>query len=99
VVDGLCRVNPATILVLTGGEPLLRKDLPDIARYASGKGMMVVVGTNGTLLNDARIAELKKAGVMGFSISVDSLDPKHHDSFRCLPGALDGALNRLLPPK
>jgi radical SAM protein with 4Fe4S-binding SPASM domain len=92
VVDGLCRVNPATILVLTGGEPLLRKDLPDIARYASGKGMMVVVGTNGTLLNDARIAELKKAGVMGFSISVDSLDPKHHDSFRCLPGALDGAL-------
>jgi radical SAM protein with 4Fe4S-binding SPASM domain len=92
VVDGIRQVNPATILVLTGGEPLLRKDLPEIARYASGKGMMVVVGTNGTLLNDDRIVELQKAGVMGVSISVDSLDPTCHDSFRCLPGALSGAL-------
>jgi radical SAM protein with 4Fe4S-binding SPASM domain len=92
-VDGMVRVNPASILVLTGGEPLLRRDLPEIARYATQKGMMVVVGTNGTLLTDARIRTLQEAGVMGVSISVDSLDAGRHDTFRLLPGALEGALN------
>lgn len=92
VVDELCTVNPASILVLTGGEPLLRSDLPAIARYATQKGMMVVVGTNGTLLSDAKIRELQNAGVMGVSISVDSLDLQKHDTFRRLPGALEGAM-------
>jgi len=93
VVDELCTVNPAAILVLSGGEPLLRKDLPGIARYASQKGMMVVVGTNGTLLTDTKIHKLQNAGVMGVSISIDSLDPQKHDDFRCIPGALAAALN------
>jgi AdoMet-dependent heme synthase len=93
VVDGMARVNPASIVVLTGGEPLLRRDLADIARYATGKGMMVVVGTNGTLLTDARIRMLQEAGVMGLSISVDSLNPELHDNFRMLPGSLEGAMN------
>ncbi len=92
-VDGMARVNPASILVLTGGEPLLRRDLPEIARYATQQGMMVVVGTNGTLLTDAKIRMLQEAGVMGVSISVDSLDAGRHDTFRLLPGALEGALN------
>ncbi|MBI5197523.1 MAG: radical SAM protein [Nitrospirae bacterium] len=92
VVDEISRVNPATMLVLTGGEPLLRKDLPDIARYASQKGMMVVVGTNGTLLTDQKVAELMDCGIMGVSISMDSLDAGRHDAFRCRPGALDGAI-------
>ena len=93
VVDELCTVNPAAILVLTGGEPLLRRDLTEISRYATQKGMMVVVGTNGTLLTDAKIRELQNVGVMGVSISVDSLDPHKHDTFRRLPGALEAAIN------
>lgn len=92
VVDELCQVNPATMLVLTGGEPLLRRDLLQIAQYAAKKGLMVVVGTNGTLLTDARVRELQNAGVMGVSISIDSLDPRKHDGFRCSPGALEGAI-------
>lgn len=91
-IDEMVQVNPASILVLTGGEPLLRKDLPMIARYASQKGMMVVVGTNGTLLTDEKVKELKANGVMGVSISVDSLNAENHNSFRQLPGALEGAL-------
>ncbi|MBI3609992.1 MAG: radical SAM protein [Nitrospirae bacterium] len=93
VIDGIVRINPAVILVLTGGEPLLRRDLPRIARYAADKGMMVVVGTNGTLLTDHRARDLLASGVMGVSISIDSLKPERHDAFRALPGALDGALN------
>jgi radical SAM protein with 4Fe4S-binding SPASM domain len=92
-IDGMARVNPAAILVLTGGEPLLRNDLLEISGYATGKGFMVVVGTNGTLLTDRRVRDLLSSGVMGVSISIDSLDPARHDAFRLLPGSLEGALN------
>ena len=95
VVDEMAAVNPASIVVLTGGEPLLRKDLTKIGRYATQKGLMVVVGTNGALLTQPKIRELKEAGVMGVSISVDSLDSAKHDNFRRLPGALAGALRAI----
>ena len=61
IVDDLVALNPAPLLILSGGEPLLRDDLTDIARYASQRGATVVVGTNGTLLTDGRIAALGRA--------------------------------------
>ena len=88
IVDQVLAVNPVPMLILTGGEPLLREDLTHIARYASGKGATVVVGTNGTLLTDERIAALKAAGVRGVAVSVDSLRPAYHDNFRHGPGSL-----------
>jgi radical SAM protein with 4Fe4S-binding SPASM domain len=81
-------LNPAPMFILSGGEPLLREDLAVIAGYASSRGATVVVGTNGTLLTEPRIAELKSAGVTGFAISVDSLDQRQHDNFRRGKGAL-----------
>ncbi len=98
IVDQVLAVNPAPMLILSGGEPLLREDLTHIARYASEKGATVVVGTNGTLLTDERIAGLKAAGVRGFAVSVDSLRPAYHDNFRHGRGSLadtQGALARL----
>src|SRR5204863_9483488 len=98
IVDQVLAVNPVPMLILTGGEPLLRDDLTHIARYASGKGATVVVGTNGTLLTDERIAALKAAGVRGFAVSIDSLTPRYHDNFRHGKGSLDdtiAALGRL----
>ena len=56
IVDELLVVSPAPMLILSGGEPLLRDDLTKIAAYASQRGATVVVGTNGTLLTDERIA-------------------------------------------
>jgi len=98
IVDQLLAVNPAPMLILSGGEPLLRGDLGEIAQYASAKGATVVVGTNGTLLTDERIAGLKNAGVSGVAVSVDSLRPSYHDNFRHGRGALadvQAALARL----
>ena len=98
IVDQVLAVSPAPLLILSGGEPLLREDLTHIARYASGKGATVVVGTNGTLLTDERIAGLKAAGVRGVAVSVDSLRPAYHDNFRHGRGSLadtQGALTRL----
>lgn len=80
-------VNPAPLFILSGGEPLLRDDLETIAQFATSRGATVVVGTNGTLLTDERIRSLKAAGVTGVAVSVDSIEPKHHDNFRRGHGA------------
>lgn len=98
IVDQLLAVNPAPLLILSGGEPLLRQDLTEIAHYASARGATVVVGTNGTLLTDERIEALERAGVSGVAVSVDSLRPSYHDNFRHGRGALadvQAALGRL----
>ncbi len=92
VVDQVLAANPAVLLILSGGEPLLREDLETIAARASGGGATVVVGTNGTRLTDARIASLKEAGVRGVALSIDSLDPRYHDRFRHGDGALADTL-------
>jgi len=82
IVDELLAVNPSPMLILSGGEPLVREDLPEIAAYASGRGATVVVGTNGTTLTGSRVAMLKEAGVSGVAVSVDSLEEGRHDLFR-----------------
>jgi AdoMet-dependent heme synthase len=93
IVDELLAVNPAPMLILSGGEPLLRDDLERIARHASEGGATVVVGTNGTRLTDARIESLQEAGVRGVAVSVDSLRPAYHDRFRHGSGALSDTLD------
>lgn len=65
----------------------MRKDIEELAAHASNKGLMVVVGTNGVLLKPERIVQLQEAGVAGVGISVDSLNPDQHDSFRGRKGA------------
>jgi radical SAM protein with 4Fe4S-binding SPASM domain len=92
IVDQILAVNPAPMIILSGGEPLLREDLEAIAAYASERGATVVVGTNGTRLTDERIASLKAAGVTGVAVSVDSLDAVYHDRFRHGKGALADTL-------
>jgi len=87
VLGEIAEVGPEAMVVLTGGEPMLRRDLPELARHASDLGLMVVVGTNGMLLRSDRLRELQDAGVAGVGISVDSLIPAIHDAFRGKMGA------------
>jgi radical SAM protein with 4Fe4S-binding SPASM domain len=90
IIDEILTVNPSPILILSGGEPLLRPDLEIVARHAAreGAGATVVVGTNGTQLTERRIGTLQEAGVRGVAVSVDSLRPSYHDNFRHGRGAL-----------
>ncbi|WP_297056704.1 heme b synthase [Thermosulfurimonas sp.] len=80
------------ILILTGGEPLLREDLLVLARKARELGMRPVLATNGTLLTRELARELKEAGIARASISLDGASPEAHDGFRKMPGAFEGAL-------
>jgi radical SAM protein with 4Fe4S-binding SPASM domain len=89
IAGEILALNPAPLFILSGGEPLLRDDLETIAAFAAARGATVVVGTNGTLLTDARIRSLKDAGVSGFAVSVDSMTPRRHDAFRHGPGAFE----------
>lgn len=70
------------MLILTGGEPLMRKDIFEIARYASSQGLWVVMGTNGVLVTEQVAEKMLECGVKGVGISIDSLDPEKHKSFR-----------------
>ncbi len=92
VIDQIAEVNPNAFLILTGGEPLLRPDIYEIIRYAADRKFMVVLGTNGTLINRANALKIKEAGAHGVGISIDSMDPGKHDKFRGVQNAWDQSM-------
>ncbi|HEY3100975.1 MAG TPA: radical SAM protein [Methylomirabilota bacterium] len=92
VMDEIAAVNPNVFLILTGGEPLLRRDIWDVAGYAADKKFTTVFGTNGVLLREREARLMREHGVLGASISLDSTDRVKHDAFRRLPGAWDAAV-------
>ena len=102
IAESIFSLNPAPFFILSGGEPLLRDDLETIASFASSRGATVVVGTNGTMLTNERIASLKTAGVTGVAVSIDSLEAHRHDNFRHGRGAFvatSDAIRRLREQK
>lgn len=92
LIDQIALVNPEVMLILSGGEPLLREDLFDLSAYATAKGMMIVLGSNGTLIDEAVARKMKQSGVSGISISLDSIDPVLHDTIRSCKGAWESAV-------
>jgi len=92
LLDQIAARSTDTMVVLTGGEPLIRKDLEQLVRHGSQLGLSIVIGTNGVLLTEQRVQSLKAAGAMGAGISVDSLDPGFHDQFRGCPGSWEKTL-------
>ena len=81
------------LLVLSGGEPLLRQDIFELIDYGSKKGLKMGLGSNGYLIDDAVAKKLKTAGIATVSISLDSHIPAQHDEFRGVEGAWDKAVN------
>ena len=81
------------ILILSGGEPLLREDIYDLIAHAKTRGLRPVLGTNGLLIDRAVARKLKNAGLTRAGISLDSAEPDIHDNFRQQPGAWQGSIN------
>ncbi|MEN6341615.1 MAG: radical SAM protein [Methanospirillum sp.] len=74
------------VLILSGGEPLLRPDIYDLARYATDAGLPVAMGTGGTLVTDDVAIRLAEAGVRMVAVSLDSVRPDLHDRLRGVAG-------------
>jgi len=91
LIDDLATFGVPVIL-FSGGEPLLRPDLTELARYAVDRGMRAVISTNGTLINEEKAMALKDAGVSYVGISLDGLE-KVNDHFRGMKGSFQMALH------
>ena len=77
--------NP--IIIFTGGEPLLRKDIFKLISHANSLGLRCVMAPNGTLITQKTAEKMKANGIQRCSISIDGPDSKSHDDFRGVPGA------------
>lgn len=81
------------IIILTGGEPLLRPDIFEIAEYGTGLGLRMVMAVNGTLITGEYADKMNQTGIKRVSISLDGATAESHDSFRAVDGAFAAALN------
>ena len=87
LIDQIAEMH-VPIFVFTGGDPLKRKDVFELIRYAAGKGVMVALTPSATpLLTREAMFQLKEAGLVRLGISLDGSTPEIHDKFRGLPGA------------
>ncbi|BBD08647.1 12,18-didecarboxysiroheme deacetylase [Desulfovibrio ferrophilus] len=81
----------APVMLFSGGEPLVRKDLPELAKFATAQGMRAVISTNGTLITKEKARELKEIGLSYVGISMDGGE-EIHDKFRGVPGSYKKAI-------
>ena len=91
IIDQIAEVS-SPILVLSGGEPLFRSDIFQLARYGTDKGLRVALATNGTLVTKQVAKKIVDSGVKRVAISLDGSDALTHDTFRGIPGAFDAAI-------
>ena len=91
LIDDLAAFG-APVLLFSGGEPLVRKDLPELADYAVKSGMRAVISTNGTLITAQMARTLKDIGLSYVGISLDGME-EINDKFRGVKGAFKSALS------
>ncbi len=92
LMDQIRQVS-SPLLILSGGEPLLRPDIYELIQYGSSVGLKMGLGSNGSFIDDAVARKLKAAGITTVSISLDSHIPAQHDEFRGVTGAWEKAVN------
>jgi heme b synthase len=80
------------VVILTGGEPLLRPDIFELARHGTEKGLRMVMAPNGTLITEENARDMVEAGIQRISVSLDGATKESHDQFRQVDGAFEGAL-------
>ncbi|MDD2614682.1 MAG: 12,18-didecarboxysiroheme deacetylase [Methanosarcina sp.] len=90
LIDDLASFG-SPVMLFSGGEPTLRKDLPELAAYAREKGMRAVISTNGTLIDRNMARKLKEVGLSYVGVSLDGMRDTN-DKFRGMKGAFNAAL-------
>lgn len=77
------------MVILSGGEPLLREDIYELAAYGTARGLRMLLSTNGYLVDAPGAARIKKSGVARVSLSLDGPDAASHDDFRGVDGSFE----------
>lgn len=95
LVDDIAAFQEPVILILTGGDPLKREDIFDVAARASRAGLRVVMSPSGTQVTPGTVRRLKEVGIQRISVSLDGSTAALHDSFRQVPGAFAEATQSL----
>lgn len=91
LVDQLSEIR-SPLVIFSGGEPLIRKDFLEVAKYAASKGLKLALSTNGTLITRELARALAELGFAYVGVSIDSPIPEWHDKFRGVSGAFDAAM-------
>jgi radical SAM protein with 4Fe4S-binding SPASM domain len=94
VLDDI-RSYASPVVVLSGGEPLLRPDVFDIASYGTTLGLRMCLATNGSLVTADTCRQIIESGIRMVSLSLDGSTAAVHDDFRNQPGAFDGVMNAI----
>ncbi|MFW5741458.1 MAG: radical SAM protein, partial [Myxococcota bacterium] len=92
LIDAIADANWHSILVFSGGEPLMRNDLFELIAHTAQRGLIPAVATNATMIDDAIAKRFAELGVSRVSVSLDGASAQTHDAFRGLPGSFDDAL-------
>jgi len=92
LIDDICELSKP-VLVLSGGEPLMRPDIFEIAEYGTSKGLRVCMATNGALVTNEICEGMRKADLKMVSLSLDGPTAAVHDDFRQCEGAFEGVMN------
>lgn len=91
VIDEIATLSKP-IFIISGGEPLMREDVFDIAAYATQQGLRVAISPNGTLITPEIVQRMKDVGIRRVSVSIDGSCSARHDAIRGVPGAFDEAV-------
>ncbi|NPA23118.1 MAG: radical SAM protein [Crenarchaeota archaeon] len=94
IIDEISNIG-TRLLIFSGGEPLLRKDIYDLVRYASSRGLTCAVATSGLLADDGVVSRLVESGLKFVAVSLDSTRPEIHDSFRGVRGLWERAVSAI----
>lgn len=86
-------VHYQPIIIMTGGDPLLRKDFLELAAHGTSVGLKMVVASCGYGITPEFVAQMKQAGIMAVSLSLDGKDEESHDAFRNQPGSYQAIVN------
>jgi radical SAM protein len=96
LIDQLAGFGTRPILVLTGGDPLMRRDVFELAAYATERGLRVSLTPTATALpTRARMVEARESGIKRVAVSIDAVDPSVHDAFRGFSGSFERSMQAM----
>ena len=95
LLDSMTQFTPPPIMILTGGDPMMREDIYDIIEYGNSLGLRMVIALCGQHLSPEIMQRLKESGILKASFSLDGSTAESHDTFRRVPGSFEAVMQSM----